>query len=72
MAEPVNRADAAMGPATDCNYSRFPESMLIIPDHASAAGPVRRDDLGCLLSKRAYPVDCRTARPLVQLVKKLG
>ena len=72
MAEQASRADAAMGPATPCDYSRFPEDMLIIRDHVSAAGPVRREDLGCLLSKSAYPVDCRTPKPLMQLVKKLG
>jgi hypothetical protein len=72
MDEPVSRADAGTGSATDCYYSRFPEAMLIIQDHVSASGPICREDVGCLLSKRAFPVDCRIPRPFLQLVKKLG
>ncbi len=72
MAKQANRADAATGTATHCDYSRFPEAMMVIRDHVSASGPVRREDLGCLLSKSAFPVDCRTPGPLMQLIKKLG
>ena len=45
---------------------------MIVQDHVSASGPICREDVGCLLSKRAFPVDCQTPRPFLQLVKKLG
>lgn len=72
MDEPASRNAVAADFATPCDQSRFSGAMMIVQDHVSASGPICREDVGCLLSKRAFPVDCRTPRPFLQLVKKLG